>query len=107
MFWDVQELQTDDAIRLTYISPDGDEGYPGTLKTVVTDQPGLQFYTGDFLDGSIKGKGGWKYPQYSGLCLETQHFPDSPHHQHFLIRILLPGQIFTSATIHKITIRQK
>ncbi len=73
----------------------------GRILEVFTDQPGLQFYSGNFLDGNIKGKNGKMYQQYDGFCLETQHFPDSPNHPEFPSTILRPNQIFHSLTIYK------
>ena len=57
---------------------------------VLTTEPGVQFYTGNFLDGTVKGKGGAVYKQYSGFCLETQHFPDSPNQKDFPSVVLRP-----------------
>jgi aldose 1-epimerase len=68
---------------------------------VLTDQPGVQFYTGNFLDGTIHGKGGKVYERRSGFCLETQHFPDSPNHPAFPTTTLKPGERFHSTTIYK------
>jgi len=68
---------------------------------VWTNQPAIQLYTGNFLDGSQIGKGGTHYAQRSALCLETQHYPDSPNHPKFPTTELLPGQTFTSETIFK------
>ncbi len=73
----------------------------GRILEVFTDQPGLQFYSGNFLDGKIKGKNGKIYQQHDGFCLETQHFPDSPNHPEFPSTVLRPGQIFRSLTIYK------
>jgi aldose 1-epimerase len=73
----------------------------GRIMEVYTDQPGMQFYTGNFLDGSIIGKGGMAYKQYYGLCLETQKFPDSPNQSAFPNCILKPGETFKSTTIYK------
>jgi aldose 1-epimerase len=70
----------------------------GRVLEVWTDQPGVQFYTGNFLDGSAKGKGGNVYPQHAGLCLETQHFPDSPNKPSFPSTELKPGQTYKTAT---------
>ena len=64
----------------------------GRVLEVFTTQPGVQFYTGNHLDGSIKGKGGVVYGVRSGFCLETQHFPDSPNHSHFPSTELKPDQ---------------
>src|SRR5271170_8034024 len=63
----------------------------GRVLKVLTDQPGIQFYTGNFLDGSIKGKAGKPYELRAALCLETQHFPDSPNHPSFPTTALVPG----------------
>jgi aldose 1-epimerase len=68
---------------------------------VYTTQPGLQFYTGNFLDGKLKGKGGVAYPQYGGFCLEAQHFPDSVNHPEFPSMILKPGETYSQTTIYK------
>jgi aldose 1-epimerase len=73
----------------------------GRLLTISSDQPGLQFYTGNFLDGSIYGTTGKQYRQGDGLCLEPQHLPDSPNHPDFPSTRLDPGQIFKTTTIHK------
>jgi aldose 1-epimerase len=64
---------------------------------ISTDQPGVQFYSGNFLDGSIKGLGG-AYVKYGGFCLETQKWPDAVHHRNFPDTILRPGQTYTHAT---------
>jgi aldose 1-epimerase len=71
----------------------------GRVLRVSTDQPGIQIYTGNFLDGSIKGKGGVSYQRRTALCLETQHFPDSPNHPSFPTTELKVGQTFHSVTI--------
>jgi aldose 1-epimerase len=71
----------------------------GRILRVLTDQPGIQFYTGNFLDGSITGKEGRVYKRRYALCLETQHFPDSPNHPSFPTTELKPGQQFHSVTV--------
>jgi len=71
----------------------------GRVMEVSTTQPGVQFYTGNFLDGSVTGKQGHVYKRRYGLCLETQHFPDSPNHPDFPTTILKPGETFTSKTV--------
>ena len=76
----------------------------GRRMEVLTDQPGLQFYSGNFLDGSNIGKGGIKYLHRYGLCLETQHFPDSPNKPQFPSTVLNPGETFHSTTIYKFLI---
>jgi aldose 1-epimerase len=68
---------------------------------VWTTQPGLQFYSGNFLDGSVTGKHGHVYKRRYGFCLETQHFPDSPNHANFPSTILKPGQTFHQKTVFK------
>ena len=75
---------------------------PGSGRTleVATTEPGLQFYSGNFLDGTIKGKQGHTYGYRSGLCLETQHFPDSPNHDQFPSTILTPGKSYDSRTVY-------
>lgn len=77
------------------------EPVSGRVMEVITTQPGVQFYTGNFLDGTLKGKGGQVYEKRAGFCLETQHFPDSPNHSEFPSTVLEPGQEFTSTTIYK------
>jgi len=72
----------------------------GRVMQVYTTEPGIQFYSGNFLDGSIKGKG-VIYNKHSGFCLETQHFPDSPNKPNFPSTVLRPGQKYTHLTIYK------
>jgi len=71
----------------------------GRTLDVSTTEPGIQFYAGNFLDGTLTGKGGRPYPLRSGLCLETQHFPDSPNHPAFPTTIVRPGEAFQSRTV--------
>lgn len=68
----------------------------GIIMEVYTNEPGIQFYVGNFLDGSIRGKKGIAYPHRSALCLETQHFPDSPNKPHWDSVIIRPGQTYHS-----------
>ena len=75
----------------------------GRRLDISTTEPGLQFYSGNFLDGSIKGKGGRVYGNRTGLCLETQHYPDSPNHANFPSTILRPGQRYQSRTVFAFT----
>ncbi|MEW6159698.1 MAG: aldose epimerase family protein [Verrucomicrobiota bacterium] len=70
----------------------------GRLMEVWTTEPGVQLYTGNFLDGSLVGISGVRYAQHTGFCLETQHFPDAIHHPHFPSTILRPGEPFRSST---------
>jgi len=77
----------------------------GRFLEISTTEPAIQFYSGNFLDGSIVGKSGARYEKYAGLCLETQHFPDSPNHAQFPSTLLRPGQTFRSTTILKFGVR--
>jgi aldose 1-epimerase len=77
----------------------------GRVLKVLTDQPGIQFYSGNFLDGSVKGKGGKPYGQHAALCLETQHFPDSPNHPDFPSTELKPGRRYHTVTIFSFSAR--
>lgn len=78
----------------------------GRIMEIHTDQPGLQFYSGNFLDGTSTGKDNVAYPKRSGFCMETQHFPDSPNHENFPSTQLNPGEIFESRTVFKFSIEQ-
>lgn len=75
----------------------------GRILTVYTDQPGVQFYTGNFLDGTYTGVNGFNYTKHAGLCLETQHYPDSPNHPRFPTTTLNPGQTYRTTTIFQFT----
>ena len=77
----------------------------GRLLEVRTTEPGVQVYTGNWLDGTQCGHSGIYYTQHSGLCLETQHFPDSLHRPRFPSIILRPGQTYTQTTIYKFSTR--
>ncbi len=71
---------------------------------VTTDQPGVQLYTGNFLDGTITtGKGGATYDMNDGFCLETQHYPDSPNQPTFPSTILKPGEKYKTTTVYRFT----
>lgn len=72
----------------------------GRAMEIFTDQPGVQFYSGNFLDGTLTGKRGVTYHRYNGLCLETQHFPDSVNHPNFPSVILRPGKKYKTTTVH-------
>jgi aldose 1-epimerase len=76
----------------------------GRKLEVFTDQPGLQLYTANFLDGSLNGKSGKPYLKRSSLCLETQHFPDSPNQSRFPNTILRPGEIYQTQTIYQFSV---
>ena len=73
----------------------------GRVLTVSTTQPGVQFYSGNFLDGSYTGKAGVKYQKRTGFCLETQHYPDSPNHAEFPSTVLRPGETYHEVTVYK------
>ncbi len=77
----------------------------GIVMQVLTDQPGLQFYSGNFLDGTIHGKGGVAYGRRGALCLEAQRFPDAPNHPTFPSATLRPGQRYTQTTIYRFSVR--
>jgi aldose 1-epimerase len=68
---------------------------------VYTTEPGIQFYSGNFLDGSITGKNGKLYNKRDGLCLETQHFPDSVNKPRFPSTVLNPGEVYTQTTVYR------
>lgn len=76
----------------------------GRVLTIRTDQPGLQFYSGNFLAGKFAGKHGVLYGKHAALALETQHFPDSPNHPKFPSTLLLPGQTFHSTTVYAFSV---
>lgn len=73
----------------------------GRMLEMYTTEPGVQFYTGNFLDGTIKGKGGVVYRKHQAFCLEAQHFPDSVNHPNFPSMILRPGKTYTQTTVYK------
>lgn len=73
----------------------------GRIMTVLTNEPGIQFYAGNFMNGTQKGKTGVMYPYRSALCLETQHFPDSPNHDNFPSTLVRPGETYTSICVYK------
>jgi aldose 1-epimerase len=77
----------------------------GRVLQVLTDQPGVQFYSSNFLDGSIKGKGGIPYEQHAAFCLETQHFPDSPNHSNFPTTRLNPNERYHTVTVFRFSTR--
>ena len=72
---------------------------------VLTTEPGVQLYTGNFLEGNLKGHGGWVYSKHYGFCLETQHFPDSPNQPAFPATTLRPGETFRSATVYRFSVK--
>jgi galactose mutarotase-like enzyme len=122
------------SLAFAYTSPAGEEGYPGTLAVRVTytltdrdelridylatepttgrtlevlsTEPGIQFYSGNFLDGTITGKEGRVYQHRFGLCLEPQHFPDSPNKANFPPTVLRPGQEYRSSSVLRFSVRR-
>ncbi len=80
------------------------ESTSGRVLEVYTTEPGVQFYAGNLLDGSLTGKGGQVYVKHGGLCLETQHFPDSPNQAHFPPTVLRPGETYQQTTIYRFTV---
>lgn len=77
----------------------------GRVMEVATTEPGIQFYSGNFLDGSITGKGGQVYQQRHGFCLETQHYPDSPNKPAFPSTVLKPGHRYRTSTVYRFLAR--
>jgi aldose 1-epimerase len=77
----------------------------GRTLEISTTQPGLQFYSGNFLDGSLKGRGGIPYEKYAGLCLETQHFPDAPNHAAFPSTVLKAGEVYKEEAVFSFQLR--
>ena len=73
----------------------------GRVMEITTTQPGIQFYSGNFLDGT-PGSGG--FPQYNAFCLETQHYPDSPNQEKFPTTILKPGETYSQKTVHRFSV---
>lgn len=81
------------------------EAKSGRFLEVFTTEPGIQLYTGDYLDGSITGSGGLAIGKNMGLCLEAQHYPDSPNKSNFPTTVLRPGETYTQLTIHRFSTR--
>ena len=77
----------------------------GRVMEVYTTEPGIQFYTGNFLDGTIKGKGGVVYQKHYGFCVEADHYPDAIHHKKFPSIVLRPSETFHQTTVHKFSVQ--
>jgi len=77
------------------------EPVSGRTLEILTTEPGMQFYSGNFLDGSLIGRNGVAYELYTGLCLEPQHFPDAPNHSNFPSTVLRPGEEYKHTTIYR------
>lgn len=73
----------------------------GRVLEIFTTEPGIQFYSGNFLDGTLSGKGGAVYHKYTGLCLEPQHFPDAPNHPNFPSTVLRPGETYRHTSVYR------
>ena len=73
----------------------------GRVLTVLTEEPGIQFYSGNLLDGTLTGTGGATYGPGAGFALETQHFPDSPNHPTFPTTVLRPGHVYRTTTVYR------
>ena len=80
------------------------EASSGRVMEVYTTEPGIQFYSGNMLDGSLTGKGGQVYEKHAGLCLETQHYPDSPNQPLFPSTVLHPGETYRQTTLYRFSI---
>ncbi len=94
--WVINQTGEELALAATLFEPNS-----GRFMEVFTTEPGIQFYSGNFLDGTLTGKAGQTYEHRSGLCLETQHFPDSPNQPEFPSVVLNPGDIYSSKTVAK------
>jgi len=80
------------------------ESSTGRVLEVLTTQPGMQFYSGNFLDGSLVGRNRITYVKYAGLCLEPQHFPDAPNHSSFPSTVLRPGEEYKQTTVFRFSV---
>jgi len=81
------------------------EPVSGRQMEMFTTEPGVQFYSGNFLDGTLKGRGGVLYPKHGGLCLEAQHFPDSPNQPTFPSTLLQPEETYRQTTLYKFSVK--
>ena len=100
--WVLNTAGQDTTLAVCVVDPES-----GRTLEVYTNEPGVQFYAGNFLDGTVKGKKGIAYKQRTGLCLETQHYPDSPNKPNWPSVILRPGQTYTSHCIYKFGVMSK
>jgi aldose 1-epimerase len=82
-----------------------EESTTGRVLDVLTSEPGIQFYSGNFLDGTLTGKGGKAYVHRYGFCLEPQHFPDSPNKPAFPTVVLIPGQTYGHRIMYKFLVK--
>lgn len=81
-----------------------EEPKSGRIMEVLSSAPGVQFYTGNFLDGTLKGKSGKEYPRRAGFCFEPQHFPDSPNHRNFPSTVLKPGKTYKHTIVYRFSV---
>jgi aldose 1-epimerase len=113
---DHEQIERGQGYDHTWVLDKNDEGAPeiaavayepdsGRVMTVLTTEPGVQFYAGNLLDGTITGKGGQVYAKHAGFCLETQHFPDSPNQPSFPSTRLRPGETYRQTTIFRFETR--
>jgi aldose 1-epimerase len=77
----------------------------GRVLEVITDQPGMQLYTGNFLQGNQIGHGGKPFNYRTGFCLESGHYPDSPNHPDFPTTVLNPGEVYKTQTIYRFSVK--
>ncbi|MEX0363430.1 MAG: aldose epimerase family protein [Allomuricauda sp.] len=114
---DVEQLRHGGGFDHNYVlnpSPKNKDGFTfaarvtepesGRVMEVYTNEPGMQFYSGNFMDGSVHGKNGEPYVYRGAICLETQHYPDSPNQPNFPSTVLEPGQTYTSACVYKFSV---
>src|SRR5215213_6908339 len=99
--WDLNKTDNSLALAATVSEPAS-----WRVMVVYTTERGLQFYTGNFLDGAIKGKNGQNYPRRSGFCLEAQNFPDSPNKPNFPSPVLKKGETYSQTTVYKFSAKQ-
>ena len=78
----------------------------GRVLSIYTEEPGIQFYSGNFLDGTLVGTSGRMYRQGDGFALETQHYPDSPNHANFPSTVLRPGEVYETQTIYQFSTKK-
>lgn len=90
--------------KLLEVAARAQDPHSGRVLEMHTTEPGVQFYTGNFLDGKQPGKGGVRYGQYAGFCLEAQHFPDAVHHPNFPPIVLRPGETYKQTTIYRFSV---
>src|SRR5581483_7340629 len=100
--WVLDKTGTPDSL---FLAAEAYDPQSGRVLDVLTAEPGVQFYTGNFLDGSVTGKDGKVYKRRYAFCLETQHFPDSPNHRNFPSTELKPGQHYHTMTVFRFSTR--